>query len=170
MSKTTITQLPDPSGFSSDPFTDVLRDGARKLIEQAIHAELATLMAAFSKEKLEDGRARLVRHGHLPEREVMTGIGPVPVKVPRVRDRGAGDDKITFPPSILPRYLRKAKSVEELLPWLYLKGVSTGDFSEALEALLGPNAKGLSAKTVTRLKADWWTRRRPSWSRTATRC
>jgi transposase-like protein len=145
MSETTITQLPDPSGFSSDPFTDVLRDGARKLIEQAIHAELATLMNAFSKEKLEDGRARLVRHGHLPEREVMTGIGPVPVKVPRVRDRGVGEDKITFTPSILPRYLRRAKSVEELLPWLYLKGVSTGDFTEALEALLGPNAKGLSA-------------------------
>lgn len=99
---------------------------------------------------------RLVRHGHLPEREVMTGIGPVPLKVPRVRDRGAGEDKITFTPSILPRYLRKAKSVEELLPWLYLKGVSTGDVTEALEALLGPNAKGLSAKTITRLKADWW--------------
>ena len=87
----------------------------------------------------------------------MTGIGPVPVKVPRVRDRGVGEDKVTFTPSILPRYLRKAKSVEELLPWLYLKGVSTGDFTEALEALLGPNAKGLSAKSVTRLKADWWT-------------
>jgi putative transposase len=156
MPKNTITQLPDPSGFSADAFTDVLRNGARKLIEQAIHAELAVLMAAFSKEKLEDGRARLVRHGHLPEREVMTGIGPVPVKVPRVRDRKPGEDKITFTPSILPRYLRKAKSVEELLPWLYLKGVSTGDFSEALAALLGPNAPGLSAKTITRLKADWW--------------
>ena len=156
MPENTITQLPDPSGFSADAFTDVLRNGARKLIEQAIHAELATLMAAFSKEKLEDGRARLVRHGHLPERKVMTGIGPVPVKVPRVRDRKPGEDKITFTPSILPRYLRKAKSVEELLPWLYLKGVSTGDFSEALAALLGPNAQGLSAKTITRLKADWW--------------
>lgn len=156
MPENTITQLPDPSGFSADAFTDVLRNGARKLIEQAIHAELAVLMAAFSKEKLEDGRARLVRHGHLPEREVMTGIGPVPVKVPRVRDRKPGEDKITFTPSILPRYLRKAKSVEELLPWLYLKGVSTGDFSEALAALLGPDASGLSAKTITRLKADWW--------------
>ena len=98
MSETTITQLPDPSGFSSDPFTEVLRNGARDLIEQAIHAELATLMAAFSNETLEDGRARLVRHGHLPEREVMTGIGPVPVKVPRVRDRGTGEDKITCTP------------------------------------------------------------------------
>ena len=143
-------------GIIADPFTEVIRDGARKLIKQAIHAELATLIAAFSKEKLKDGRARPVRHGHLPEREVMTGIGPVPVKVPRVRDRSAGEDKIIFTPSILPRYLRKAKSVEELLPWLYLKGVSTGDFTKALEALLGPNAKGLSAKTVARLKADWW--------------
>ena len=116
MSETTITQLPDPSGFSSDPFTGVLRDGARKLIEQAIHAELVALMNAFSGERLEDGRARLVRHGHLPEREVMTGIGPVRVKVPRVRDRATGEEKITFTPSILPRYLRKAKSVEELLP------------------------------------------------------
>ena len=157
MSLTTITQLPDPSGFSADPFTDIIRDGARKLIEQAIHAELAALMAAFADEKLENGTSRLVRHGHLPEREVMTGIGPVPVKVPRVRDRKPGEEKISFTPSILPRYLRKAKSVEELLPWLYLKGVSTGDFSEALAALLGPNANGLSAKTISRLKADWWT-------------
>jgi len=169
MSETIITQLPDPSiadrrlrsnlprgGFGADAFTDVLRKGARKLIEQAIHAELAALMDAFSAEKLKDGRARLVRHGHLPEREVMTGIGPVPVKVPRVRDRKPGEDKITFTPSILPRYLRRAKSVEELLPWLCLKGVSTGEFSEALAALPGPNAKGLSAKTITRLKADWW--------------
>jgi len=156
-----IAQQSAERGIWFRPVPDVLRDGARQLIEQAIHAELAALMNSFSGERLEDGRARLVRHGHLPEREVLTGIGPVPVKVPRLRDRGAGEDKITFTPSILPRYLRKAKSVEDLLPWLYLKGVSTGDFTEALEALLGPNAKGpnakgLSAKTVTRLKADGW--------------
>lgn len=157
MSETTITKLPDPSGFSRDPLTDLIRDGARKLIEQAVEAELATLLAAFAEDKLEDGRARLVRHGHLPEREILSGIGPVAVKVPRVRDRKPGAEKISFSPSILPRYLRKAKSVEDLLPWLYLKGVSTGDFSEALAALLGADAKGLSAKTVTRLKADWWT-------------
>jgi len=89
MRENTITQLPDPSGFGSDPFTDVLRDRARKLIEQAIHAELAALMTACSGEKLDDGRAQLVRHGHLPEREVMTGIGPVPVKVTRALDRKA---------------------------------------------------------------------------------
>ncbi|MAC82262.1 MAG: IS256 family transposase [Rhodobacteraceae bacterium] len=156
MSETTIATLPDPSGFSPDPLTDLIRNGARKLIEQAVEAELATLLAAFAEDRLEDGRARLVRHGHLPEREILTGVGPVAVKVPRVRDRKPGEDKITFAPSILPRYLRKAKSVEELLPWLYLKGVSTGDFGEALAVLLGLDAKGLLAKTVTRLKADWW--------------
>ncbi len=152
----TITRLPDPSGFAPDALTEVIRSGARKLIEQAIEAELAALLSAFSAQKLTDGRARLVRHGTLPEREVLTGIGPVAVKVPRLRDRGTGEDKISFTPSILPRYLRKAQSVEELLPWLYLKGVSTGDFTEALAALLGPNAQGLSATTITRLKADWW--------------
>ena len=156
MLKDTITTLPDPSGFSPDPLTGLIREGARKLIERAIEAELAALLEAFADNRLDDGRARLVRHGHLPERDVLTGVGPVPVKVPRIRDRKSGEDKITFTPSILPRYLRKAKSVEELLPWLYLKGVSTGDFTEALTALLGPDAKGLSAKTITRLKADWW--------------
>jgi transposase-like protein len=106
----------------------------------------------------EEGRQRLVRHGFLPEREVMTGIGTVPVQVPRVRDRGSNEDgsKIRFRSSLVPPYLRKAKSVEELLPWLYLKGISTGDFSEALAALLGPDAEGLSASTITRLKATWW--------------
>jgi transposase-like protein len=127
------------------------------LIEQAIEAELNTLLAVHSDEKAEDGRARLVRHGHLPERGVMTGIGSVPVKVPRVRDRGETGEKIRFASSILPPYLRKAKSVEELLPWLYLKGISSGDFQEALAALLGPNAAGLSSTTISRLKADWWT-------------
>ncbi|SLN19345.1 Transposase, Mutator family [Pseudoruegeria aquimaris] len=157
MSETTITQLPDPSGFSPDPLTEVLRSGARRLIEEAIEAELNTLLAAYADEKAEDGRARLVRHGHLPEREVMTGIGPVPVKVPRERDRGETGEKIRFASSILPPYLRKARSVEELLPWLYLKGISTGDFQEALAALLGPNAAGLSSTTISRLKADWST-------------
>jgi len=109
MSNDTITKLPDPSGISPDPLTDVIRGGARKLIEQAIEAELATLLGAFAGHKLEDGRARLVRHGHLPEREILTGVGPVAVKVPRVRDRKPGADKISFTPSILPRYLRKGE-------------------------------------------------------------
>ncbi len=113
MSETTITHLRDPSVFSADPLTDLLRDGARQLIRQALEAELAALLERHAAGKLDDGRARLVRHGHLPEREVLTGIGPVPVKVPRVRDRRAGEDRIGFTPSILPRYLRKTTSVEE---------------------------------------------------------
>ncbi len=155
MTKSTITPLPDPSGFSSDPLTDILQTGARQLLKQAVEAELATLLAAHAREVTDDGRARLVRHGHLPEREVMTGIGPIAVKVPRVRDRGNVDEKIRFASSILPPWLRKTRSIEELLPWLYLKGISTGDFQEALGALLGPNAAGLSSSTISRLKADW---------------
>ncbi|WP_394328614.1 IS256 family transposase [Rhodobacter xanthinilyticus] len=137
-------------------FTPPAARRSRRYRGLILHRRFHTLLATFADDRLDDGRARLVRHGHLPEREIVTGIGPVAVKVPRVRDRKPGEDKVTFTPSILPRYLRKAKSVEELLPWLYLKGVSTCDFGEALAALLGPEAKGLSAKTVTRLKADWW--------------
>ena len=140
--ETIITTLPDPHGFSPDPLTDLLRSGARDLIQQAVEAELSVLLEAYSGDRIEDGRARLVRHGHLPEREVMTGIGAVPVKVPRVRDRGDTAEKVRFTSTILPPYLRKAKSIEELLPWLYLKGISTGDFHEALAALLSPNAAG----------------------------
>ena len=117
MTTNTITQLTDPHGFSPDPLTDLLRCGARRLIEQAVEAELAVLLEAYASDKTDDGRARLVRHGHLPEREVMTGIGAVPVKVPRVRDRGDGEEKVRFTSTILPPYLRKAKSIEELLPW-----------------------------------------------------
>lgn len=156
MTTNTITQLPDPQGFSLDPLTELLRSGAQRLIEQAVEAELAVLLEAYASDKTDDGRARLVRHGHLPEREVMTGVGAVPVKVPRVRDRGDDAEKVRFTSKILPPYLRKAKSIEELLPWLYLKGISTGDFHEALAALLGPNAAGLSSTTISRLKADWW--------------
>ena len=156
MTTNTITQLSDPQGFSPDPLTDILRSGARHLIQQAVEAELSVLMDAHSADQTEDGRARLVRHGHLPEREVITGIGAVPVKVPRMRDRGSEAEKVRFTSKILPPYLRKTKSIEELLPWLYLKGISTGDFHEALAALLGPNAAGLSSTTISRLKAEWW--------------
>ena len=145
-----------PDGFSPDPLTDLLRQGARNLIAQAVEAELKTFLAAHADQIGACGRRRLVRHGHLPEREVQTGIGAVPVKVPRVRDRAAEGAPLRFTSTILPPYLRRAKSIEDLLPWFYLKGISTGDFSEALAALLGPDAPGLSATTITRLKADWW--------------
>ena len=140
MTTNTITQLTDPQGFSPDPLTDLLRSGARCLIEQAVEAELSVLLEAYAYEKTDDGRARLVRHGHLPEREIITGIGAVQVKVPRVRDRGDAPEKIRFTSSILPPYLRKAKSIEELLPWLYHKGISTGDFHCPSSGFLAPKA------------------------------
>ena len=98
----------------------------------------------------------IVASTSVPEREVQTGIGGVPVKVPRVRDRAPEGGRLKFTSTILPPYLRRAKLIEELLPWLYLKGISTGDFSEALATLLGPDAPGLSASTITRLKGAWW--------------
>ena len=155
MGDDTITALPDPNGFSADPLTALIRSGARQLIEQAREAELCALLAQFASETTPEGHARFVRHGHLPEREVMTGVGPVVVKVPRLWDRGRQAEKVRFTSSIPPPYLLKAKSVYELLPWLYPKGISTGDFQEAFAALLGPNAVGVSSTTISRLKANW---------------
>jgi putative transposase len=152
-----VVRLIQPGAFD-DPLTEVLRNGARALLAQAVEAEVAGFLAKHAGLKTDDGRARVVRHGHLPEREVMTGIGPVPVKQPRVRDRDAAADdpnRIRFSPSILPPYMRRSKSIETLLPILYLKGISTGDFSEALSALLGRDAAGLSASAIGRLKDGW---------------
>lgn len=132
--------------------TDVLRQGAHQLLAQAIESEVAECLARHRETRDEAGRQRIVRTGHLPPRSIQTGIGAVPVKAPRVRDR-AGE--IRFTSSILPPYLRRTKTREELRPWLYLKGISTGEFGEALTALLGHNAPGLSAGTISRLKAAW---------------
>ena len=157
MTTSSVVPLQQPSDFSPDTLTEVIQAGARELLRTAVQAEVSAFISEHGHLVDEKGRKRLVRHGFLPEREVMTGIGRVQVQVPRVRDRGAdpGTGRIRFRSSIVPPYLRKAKSVEELLPWLYLKGISTGDFGEALAALLGPDAEGLSATTVTRLKATW---------------
>jgi len=158
MAKSTVLPFDVPSDFSPDPLTEVIQAGAKELLRTAVLAEVAGFVADYAHLLNDEGRQRLVRHGFLPEREMMTGIGPVSVQVPRVRDRGVNADgsKIKFTSKIVPPYLRKAKSVEELLPWLYLKGISTGDFGEALAALLGPDAEGLSSSTITRLKATWW--------------
>ena len=137
-----------------DVLTDVLRQGARELLAQAIEAEVAEFLVKYRDEQDKTGHARMVRNGYLPVRTIQTGIGDVPVKAPRVRDR-AGE--IRFSSSILPAYLRRTKTIEELLPWLYLKGISTGGFSEALAALLGRDAPGLSAGTISRLKTVWQT-------------
>jgi putative transposase len=155
MTDTNVLQFTQPGAFA-DPLTEVLRDGARALLAHAVEAEVATLLKGHAEEVTDDGRRRLVRHGHLPEREIVTGIGPVVVRCPRVRDRvGQGSERIRFSSAILPPYARRSKSLEVLIPILYLKGVSTGDFEEALAALLGQDAGGLSASTVARLKEAW---------------
>jgi transposase-like protein len=133
-----------------------LRNGARALLAQAVEAEVSSLLSCHADKLTDDGRRRLVRHGHLPEREIMTGIGPIAVRCPRVRDRGGeGSERIRFLSTILPPYARRSKSLEVLIPILYLKGISTGDFEGALIALLGRDASGLSASTIGRLKEAW---------------
>ena len=155
MTDTNVFELSQPGSFA-DPLTEVLRNGARALLTQAVEAEVAALLSCHADKLMDDGRQRLVRHGHLPEREIMTGIGPVTVRCPRVRDRvGEGAERIRFSSAILPPYARRSKSLEVLIPVLYLKGISTGDFEEALIALLGKDAGGLSASTISRLKEAW---------------
>jgi len=157
VSDANVVKLLQPGSFG-DPLTEVLRNGARALLAQAIEAEVAEFLAKHSDLKTVSGLGRVVRHGHLPEREVMTGIGPVGVRQPRVRDRGVAAEnaeRIRFTPVILPPYTRRSRSLEVLIPILYLKGISTGDFEGALAALLGKDAPGLSASTIARLKQVW---------------
>jgi len=150
-----VFQLSQP-GMLSDPLTEVLRSGARALLAQAVAAEVAGFLESHADKLTDDGRQRLVRHGHLPEREIMTGIGPVAVRAPRIRDRvGTGEERIAFSSAILPPYARRSKSLDVLIPILYLKGISTGGFEEALAALLGKDAGGLSASTIARLRDAW---------------
>jgi transposase-like protein len=142
---------------SRDILTDILRRGAEQMLARAIENEVAEYIARY--ERLHDGRGRrlVVRNGRLPARTIQTGIGDVQVHQPRVNDKRIDENgqRIHFSSKILPAYLRRTRSVEELIPWLYLKGVSTGDFTEALQALLGPQAQGLSATNIVRLKAVW---------------
>jgi transposase-like protein len=125
------------------------------MLAEAIEAEVADWIDAHAHIRDEDGRRQVVRNGSHPERDILTGLGPIAVKQPRVLDRRAPEQRERFTPNVLPPYLRRTKTIDELIPWLYLKGVSTSDFPEALQALFGPDAKGLSANTVTRLKAAW---------------
>ena len=133
----------------------MLRDGAQQMLATAIEAEGDDYLAGRASTVDAAGRRYVVRNGHLPPRAIQTPLGDVQVQQPRVRDRRPTDERETFRSAILPPYLRKTPSVEALYPWLYLKGISTGDFGEALQALLGPEARGLSATTITRLKAVW---------------
>jgi putative transposase len=140
-----------------DPLTNILRSGARQLLAQAVEMEAEVFLAAMKDLKLPDGCDRLVRHGHGPERTIQTGIGPVEISRVKIRDRGApsAGDRIRFSSAILPRWARRTKSLDALLPVLYLRGISTGDFQEALAALLGKEAPNLSAAVISRLTAEW---------------
>ena len=155
-SSTNVVRLRQPDEID-DPLTEVLRAGARRLLAQAVEMEADAFLAAMQDLRLPDGRARLVRHGHAPERDIQTGIGPVPVARVRIRDRGATgtEDRVRFSSNILPKWARRTRSLDALLPVLYLRGVSTGDFQEALSALLGKDAPNLSPSVVTRLTATW---------------
>lgn len=157
MTKDNVIDLKKPEPFVDDPITDILRQGARRLLSAALEAEIETFISQYKDISDDKGCQRIVRNGYLPEREIQTGIGQIPVRAPRIRDRQPDslNDRVRFTSSILPPYLRKTKSIETFLPWLYLKGISTGDFTDALAALLGKDAPGLSASTISRLKTVW---------------
>ena len=153
MSNDNLKTAAKPEETLKDHLTELLRNGARELIRQAVESELMSLLSEHENLKLLDGRQALVKNGYLPERTIQTGIGDVSIQVPKIRDRsGSG---IHFTSQLLPPYLKRTKSIDELIPWLYLKGISTGDYTEALSALLGESARGLSANTISRLKNDW---------------
>jgi len=157
MSNPTVIPLRQPEAID-DPLTQVLRSGARELLAKAIEAEVEEFVSAYDSLRAADGRKRIVRHGHGPERNVQTGIGPVAVRRAKVRDRGGDEtagERIRFSSAILPKWARRSASLDALLPILYLRGISTGDFQEALSALLGKNAPNLSPPVIARLKADW---------------
>ena len=152
---TNVLPFRQPSAVD-DPLTDILRAGARELLARAIEIEVDAFLAGTSDLTLPDGRARLVRHGYGPARQIQTGIGPVEVARPKVRDRGAsGANRIRFSSAILPLWARRTKSLDALLPVLYLRGISTGDFQDALSTLLGKDAPNLSPSVIAGLKADW---------------
>lgn len=154
MQEVTTTTFAFPS-TSRDVLSEILREGAQQMLTTAIEAEVAEWIESHRHLLDSRGHRQVVRNGYLPRRTITTGIGPVEVRQPRIRDRREGEAAESFSSKILPPYLRKTKSIEELLPWLYLKGISTGDFNEALSALVGPECPGLSASTITRLLEGW---------------
>ena len=152
MKKDTVVDIAGRA-TAADTLTELLRKGAQELIRQAVDAELPELLDQHATRRTEDGRAGVVRSGYLPERELQTGVGPVTVRIPKVRAKTG--KPVTFRSALVPPYVRKTKSLEAALPWLYLKGVSSGEMGEALKVLVGPEAQGLSASTVSRLKQVW---------------
>ncbi len=160
MTNSNVVPIKQPDQ-SFDPLTELLKKGAKALISQAVEAELNELLSQYAGLEI-NGKQAIIRNGYLPERTIQTGLGAVEVKIPKIRDRsGQG---IKFNSSLIPPYLKRTKKMEDFLPFLYLKGISTGDFSEALSVLLGDDAKGLSANTISRLKAKW-TDEHNTWSK-----
>ena len=163
MGKDSVVRFHRPEGVE-DPLTELLRSGAQRLIRQAVEAELADLLGRHGGEVDDQGRPTVVRNGYLPEREIVTGVGPVSVKVPKVRSRQG--EPVVFHSSLVPPYVRRTKTLDAALPWLYLKGIATGQMKEALQVLVGPQARGLSASVVSQLKRQWqseyerWCKRR----------
>ncbi len=154
MSKNNVVKLAGRDTII-DPLIELLRSGAEQLIYQAVEAELLELLAEHVERRTEEGKTGVVRNGHLPARKLQTGLGPVTVKIPKVRAKTG--EPVTFRSALVPPYVRKTKSLEAALPWLYLKGISSGEMGEALKVLVGPDATGLSAGTVSRLKQVWAT-------------
>jgi putative transposase len=152
MSKNNVIELAGRDE-SRDLLTDMLQTGAQQLIQQAVEAELQEFLALYTQSRTAAGTAGVVRNGYLPERDLQTSLGPVPVKIPKVRSKTG--EAVTFRSALVPPYIRKTKTLEAALPWLYLKGVSSGEMGSALEVLVGSEAKGLSASTVSRLKQTW---------------
>ncbi len=152
MSKSIVIELEDREAIA-DPVTDLLRTGAQQLIQRAVEAELSELLSQHGDRRTETGKAGVVRNGYLPERELQTGLGPVTVQIPKVRAKMG--EAVTFRSALVPPYIRKTQSMEAAVPWLYLKGVSSGEMGDALKVLVGPKAQGLSASTVSRLKQVW---------------
>jgi transposase-like protein len=139
--------------IGADPLTELLKEGARKLLAQAVECEVRELLAQHQDRRTQSGHAGVVRNGYLPERELQTGLGPVTVKIPKVRAKSGAP--VTFQSALVPPYIRKTPTLEAAIPWLYLKGVSSGEMADALKILVGPQAQGLSASTVARLKQVW---------------
>ena len=138
------------------PLDELVREGARRMLQAAIDAEVEAFIAVHDHRRDQQGRRLVVKNGSLPEREILTGAGSIAVRQGRIRDNTSDpQQRVTFTPSVLPAYLRKTQAIEELIPWLYLKGISTGDFAEALQSLVGERAAGLSANVVVRLKEQW---------------
>lgn len=152
MKKDNVISLEKPAK-DPDILTEMLQAGAKELLIKAVQAEMHEYLLLYQDVRDEQGRQCVVRNGYLPARQIMTGLGEVDIRVPKTRDRsGAGN---CFRSALLPPYIKRTKRVDNVLPWLYLKGISTGDFSEALAALLGEDARGLSAGSISRLKQGW---------------